>query len=184
MVDYNFKYIDSIDPTSIVEKVSNISSDLWEEYDYRQKTFHPHRHTQTIPILWDSDFRLTDPNPTKWYSLFQDELQVLKDKVSKFCGEGYIIRCMLAKLKAKKAIVAHTDIGDKDEPKYTRIHVPIITTGKVVFKVGNEYKNMKEGEMWEINNNDKSHSVINGSDIDRVHLILDYITQINTLTHY
>ena len=53
-----------------------------------------------------------------------------------------------------------------------------------MFTVGEEEKNMRVGEMWEINNNDKSHSVINGSDIDRVHLILDYITQINTLTHY
>ena len=43
-----------------------------------------------------------------------------------------------------------------------------------------EEKNMKVGEMWEINNGNKSHAVYNNSDEDRVHLIFDYITYRNS----
>ena len=59
MIDYNFRYIGRIDLTSIVEKLSNISSSDWEEYDFRQTTYDNHRHTQCIPIIYDEDFRLT-----------------------------------------------------------------------------------------------------------------------------
>jgi len=43
-----------------------------------------------------------------------------------------------------------------------------------------EEKNMKVGEMWKINNGNKSHAVYNNSDEDRVHLIFDYIIYRNS----
>ena len=32
----------------------------------------------------------------------------------------------------------------------------------------------KEGEIWEINNGNKEHGVVNNSDVDRIHMIVDY----------
>ena len=34
---------------------------------------------------------------------------------------------------------------------------------------------MKEGEIWQINNSGKQHSVVNTSKLDRVHLIVDWL---------
>jgi hypothetical protein len=33
---------------------------------------------------------------------------------------------------------------------------------------------MKEGEIWEINNDDKYHSVENRGETDRIHLLIDW----------
>jgi hypothetical protein len=34
---------------------------------------------------------------------------------------------------------------------------------------------MKEGEIWEVNNDKKKHSVHNNGDEDRVHLLIDWV---------
>jgi hypothetical protein len=34
---------------------------------------------------------------------------------------------------------------------------------------------MKEGEIWEINNNEKEHSVENNGNEDRIHLLIDFL---------
>jgi aspartyl/asparaginyl beta-hydroxylase (cupin superfamily) len=42
---------------------------------------------------------------------------------------------------------------------------------------------LQEGEVVEIDNNDKYHSVENNSDIDRVHLLIDWLDKDNDLQH-
>jgi aspartyl/asparaginyl beta-hydroxylase (cupin superfamily) len=54
-----------------------------------------------------------------------------------------------------------------------RTHIPIKTNDNVLFTVAGETINMKEGEIWEFNNQ-KYHSVHNNGDEDRWHLIIDY----------
>ena len=44
---------------------------------------------------------------------------------------------------------------------------------KAIVKVGECLKYLKEGEIWEIDNT-KEHSVTNNSNIDRIHLLIDY----------
>ena len=174
----NFKYVGEIDTSKIVKIVDSISNS-WEEFDYRQKKFQVHQHTQTIPILFDADFRLSNPTPSKWYPLFEEHLRKLQDIASKFYGDGYIVRCILTNLKANKNIDPHIDQGNSLH-RGKRVHVPIITSDKVLFTVGGEEKIMRVGEMWEINNGKKSHAVYNNSDEDRVHLIFDYIIDRNS----
>ena len=174
----NFKYVGEIDTSKIVKKVDFMSS-FWEEFDYRQNRFKVHQHTQTIPILFDADFRLSNPTPSKWYPLFEEHLRKLKELASKFYGDGFIIRCILTNLKANKNIAPHIDKGSSLHLG-NRVHIPIITSDKVLFTVGEEEKNMKVGEMWEINNGNKIHAVYNNSDEDRVHLIFDYIIYRNS----
>ena len=49
------------------------------------------------------------------------------------------------------------------------------------YTVNGETVNMKEGECWEINNQ-RPHSVLNDSDIDRVHLLVDIFPGTNKST--
>jgi quercetin dioxygenase-like cupin family protein len=52
-----------------------------------------------------------------------------------------------------------------------------VTDDEVIFTVGGEERNIKEGEIFEIDNSNKLHSVINNSEeIDRVHLLADWLT--------
>jgi hypothetical protein len=55
-----------------------------------------------------------------------------------------------------------------------RVHLPVVTNDEVRFVVGGETVNLREGQLFEINNR-RMHSVHNDGAEDRVHLILDYV---------
>ena len=62
--------------------------------------------------------------------------------------EHNVYRARLMKLKSRTNYTYHQD--------YTkRFHIPLITNDKIFFTVDNETKNLKVGEMWEINNSKK-----------------------------
>ena len=56
-----------------------------------------------------------------------------------------------------------------------RGHVAIQTNENCFFTVGDEKKNLRLGELWEINNDKKKHSVDNFGNNDRIHLIVDWV---------
>ena len=95
-------------------------------------------------------------------------------------GDGHIEVALLVNLPKNKKILPHTDSGDIHFFKTKRIHIPIITNDKCNFIVGDEMVQMKSGEIWEIDNANKVHSVNNDGDTDRIHLLIDY--QINKIT--
>ena len=88
-------------------------------------------------------------------------------------------RVRLMKLEAGTKISKHTDKVDKDikSRKIIRLHIPIITNDNVKMiswldkNTPTEFK-MKKGECWWLDGS-KAHSVLNESDIDRVHLVID-----------
>ena len=82
----------------------------------------------------------------------------------------------MVNLKSQKSIPDHID-NSPSLDICKRIHIPIITNNKVFFNVGGERINLKKGEMWEINNTKKTHAVENNSRFDRVHLIIDWVTE-------
>ena len=101
----------------------------------------------------------------KWYSLFKPDIDALG------LGSG-IHTAILIKLPAGKSIPTHIDAAPHFK-LYKRIHIPIITNPQCLFTVGGETIHMKCGEMWEINNDTKPHSVHNKGAEDRVHLLVD-----------
>ena len=92
--------------------------------------------------------------------------------LKKYYGNGYIIRTELVNLPAYCNVKRHIDRGES-LVKDKRIHLVLETNDEVIFKVDEVEKNMKVGELWEINNT-KYHSVKNGGNTDRFHLIIDY----------
>ena len=86
---------------------------------------------------------------------------------------GYYIRLSLAKLVAGGKISIHQD-KNFSLTHCHRVHLPLVTNEDVWFYVGKERRNMKEGEIWEINNR-RMHYVANNGTEDRVHLILDWV---------
>ena len=163
----NFNYIGKLSISNFSKKVKNINS--WEDYQFRQKTYEVHKYTKTIPLIFHKD-----PTYHKQYNNYKEEIEKIKKVFTKKFGQGYIIRAILVNLPAQKIIPEHIDGGDSLN-SCKRIHVPLITNDKILFTVGYETKNLKVGEMWEINNSKKPHSVENNSKEDRVHLIIDWV---------
>ena len=168
----NFKYVGKLDVSSISDKIKNTTD--WDEYQFRQKTYIPHRKTKTIPLIYNEDFR--HEHPTYWvnYHKYKKNIEMFSDFFTEKLGDGYIIRAILVSLPAKNKISKHIDKG-YSLSNAIRMHIPIITNNEVFFTVGDETKNLKTGEIWEINNANKIHSVENNSNQDRIHLIMDWV---------
>ena len=89
-------------------------------------------------------------------------------------------RIRFMSLKAGRIIGKHTDKIDKDIGfeigKIIRLHIPIRTNDKVEFSVWDKRDKqthlLKEGKYY-YTDVTKPHSVVNNSDIDRIHLVVD-----------
>ncbi len=93
------------------------------------------------------------------------------EQIRKYFGENArIITLMVVKLFAKAQIPAHTDGGTLTT--IHRCHLPIITHKDCEFYINEKKFPFTKGKVFEINNV-MSHSVVNNSDIDRIHLICD-----------
>ncbi len=53
-----------------------------------------------------------------------------------------------------------------------RIHIPVVTSPRVSFSCGGQTVHMAAGEAW-VFDNWREHTVHNGGDADRVHLVID-----------
>jgi hypothetical protein len=172
----NFRLLGRVDPSTILEKTRLLTDADWAANEWRQNRFDTHADTQTIELIFDTDFRHEDPTPReKYFELgFDTHLEPLIETISNYyTGDGYVVRAILVRLKERGVIPTHVDTG------YTlmncrRIHMPVVSTDQVEFTVGGESQVMKEGELWEINNA-REHSVVNKGDDRRVHLIVDWV---------
>ncbi len=78
----------------------------------------------------------------------------------------------IVRLPSGKQIPRHPDSGSSFCVSH-RVHLAILTDPAVTFIVNDVEKAMRPGELWEINNL-RPHEVMNGSQIDRIHLIGDW----------
>jgi hypothetical protein len=139
----------------------------WDSYTFRQKTHDVHRETKTIPLIWDEKL-----NGEVIYHPDYPKFKNFLDKIP--LGKGYIQSAILIKLPAGKSIPTHVDAALFFK-KYHRIHIPLITNKQCFFTVGSETKHLKQGEIWEIDNGNLQHYVVNGGKTDRIHLLIDFL---------
>jgi hypothetical protein len=182
----NFVHIGDVDFAALKQRVLQVPEHQWQAEANRQQRYEVHRDTQTIHLVFDPDFRHTHPTRLPLLREFEPLIRpALKMAADHFDdspkgqalfdehGMGYFVRANLVRLKSGGNITAHTD-NNYSLVHSHRVHLPIITNPQVEFTVGSEVINMKEGELWEINNR-RMHSVGNTGPEDRVHLILDYV---------
>ena len=165
---FNFKHFGTIEIDDLVKKLEGLD---WNQYKFRQLTHKVHAQTLTIPLLFDE--RLQSVKIHQNFGLFITELEKIKLFLTEKLGKGEFQSAILINLPAGRKILRHIDKGENFK-KYHRIHIPIKTNPKCFFEVDNEIINMKEGEIWEINNDDKYHSVENSGETDRIHLLIDW----------
>jgi quercetin dioxygenase-like cupin family protein len=169
----SFKNYGKIDVSGFKKIIEENNFD-WNEFQFRQKKYDVHKETKTIPILFDPKFGL-EAKQTKYYNLFKTQIDNINTHLKEIIEEeGDIFRAILVILPKGKDIATHKDKGESLAiPR--RIHIPIITNKDCFFTVGETTKNMKEGEIWEIDNSGQNHSVSNKGETDRIHLIVDFL---------
>ena len=176
-INYSFKKLGTIDITNFKNIINNLSDDNWDENTSRNRG-KTHEEVKVIAIKWipevlkQKEIKEIDNNKIYYdlnFKLIEDELKLI---YKNSYGEGFLHKILLAKMPPNWNIRKHRDSGLSLMAVH-RTHIPITTNKSIKFMVGNEVKNLKEGEVWEINNAD-THAVNNESDKDRVHLIVDY----------
>jgi hypothetical protein len=182
----NFRLIGELDIAELRSLVLGLSEEQWNSLSIRQQRYEVHKHTLTIGLVYDPDFRHSHPTRLPPLKLFEDALKpalwMIADhfeqsaagqQLVKENGLGYFIRATLVRLKAESGIAAHRDMNFSLTHSH-RLHLPLITNDDVLFTVGNETQHLQEGRIYEINNR-RVHSVANNGSEDRVHLILDFV---------
>lgn len=182
----NFFHIGDIDTADLKVLVQNLTEEQWNSFSVRQKRYEVHQHTQTIGLVYDPDFRHSHPTRLPLLEVFEPRLRPIlwmaadhfeetqsARQLIRENGAGYFIRASLVRLKANCSITEHRDMNFSLTHSH-RVHLPIITSDQVLFTVGKETINMREGQLTEINNR-RMHSVRNDGPDDRVHLLLDFV---------
>lgn len=171
--DGNIRDYGEFDMEALRACVARQPESAWREDPFRQEKFHTHTETETMYLIFDEDFRHTNPTRLPRYEEFSSALQPLIETISRrFDDVGWVVRCLLTRLQAGGQIALHSDRGFSLTRAH-RFHIPVITNEGVRFTVGDETARMKPGEIWEINNT-RRHGVVNLGAEPRVHLILDW----------
>ncbi len=175
---FDFKFLGNLDITLILKNLNTFTEEQWGEHTHRNEDFRAHNQTNSLEILWDKDSLATGltgaKNKTNYKQLDFDYIRNLLQPIyEKHYGPGYFIRVLIPRLKPGGSIPIHKDNG-KSLMEVKRTHIPLITNKNIIFKVGDTTKNLKAGEVWEINNG-REHAVNNDSDEHRIHLIVDYL---------
>lgn len=110
------------------------------------------------------------------FTFFKKNSKSLLLKLKEMYGPGEIWNMQISKMQGGGSIIPHVDLGIGFVFSH-RIHIPLITNKKVIFKIDNENFYFSSGKMYEINNL-KVHSVANYNNANyyRIHLIFDYIS--------
>lgn len=183
-----YRLIGSVSPTALQEAVLALGEAAWFEETGRQEVYPAHRHTQTVPLIFDPDMRHTDPSVRPMFDRFQPVIAPVMERiVADFAPKvtagaaagGYFVRALIARLAAGQTIGSHRDHG-YSLARAHRIHCPIFTNPKAEFGIAGHIRHLQAGEIWEINNR-KVHGVRNLGEEARVHLILDYVVPGETI---
>lgn len=173
----NFKTLAVIDVSFIKEEIE-ANSFLWPHYRFRSE-YPGSAHEDTDCILLRNQ-----PNPNtveannitdcvwnsnlEYFPVIEDLLEDIKESfsISEFG------RIMLVSLYPQGVISEHIDEGNYSD-NYSRMHLSIVSREGNVFYCGSDSKHIQEGELCWFNHK-VAHKVINNSDSERIHLIIDY----------
>lgn len=177
---FNFRKSGFFEVNGIKELVGKFE-DEWLIDTSRQETYAVHQDTESY-FLYQADLTWESGEPfivTK-HDIDPELEDLVEPIISELEGlhDGQRGNVLLIKLKAGRSIASHRDGGEYLDSA-RRHHIAIITSDETKFGVGDEEISMTEGVCWEINNS-RVHYVINDSDTDRVHLLVDIMPNSKT----
>lgn len=176
-IDTPLRKLGPIDCSALHDAILRQEDAAWKEDRYRQEEFEVHHATESIVVVfvdlerWPQVVVSQEPG---WARLADTALPLMNEIISKhYPPGGTVIRAMAAKLLAGGIINPHTDRHPSFHVGH-RIHVPITTNPRVRFMIDGRPYQFTVGEAYEINNQ-KTHSVMNKGNEDRITFIFDYV---------
>jgi len=171
----DFNYLGSTNVDALINRVCDIPESEWDAADGEKpnkiKRLNDTRHI-IFRFITDKNnvFEFSD-HPTLWDD-WKDLLLPVMTQAAKSLGyKNYRFpRVMFARLPAGGEISDHSD----GQASYFihKIHVPLVTNERTMFRVGTQEIHMPVGEIIEVNNK-RNHAVRNDGDKDRIHLIFE-----------
>lgn len=160
---------------AIVERTRALTLTDWMADESRQKSFHCHRHTRSIPLIYGRNLNQIVYCDAWEYAWKACLLPTLSPILADFYGGGEIIRMCLADLLPYSKVLEHKDDTEEVLLHTHRIHLPIISNPDVDFIIEQTKFHLDIGNLYEFSNQ-QYHRVENRSSLNRVHLIFDYMT--------
>lgn len=166
-----------VDSEPLAAALLSADETIWSEYVERQKSYEVHEQTRSIVLLFAEVSNWPAVDVTKeagWDRFAAVAVPVMHQIIRNWYSPGgTIIRAMAARLFAGARIIPHRDAHPSFAAGH-RIHVPIATNPRVRFMIDGQPQRLEAGHAYEINNQ-KTHSVMNRGDTDRIHFIFDYV---------
>jgi hypothetical protein len=178
----NFHAIGQADVLPLLHQIHR-QPDLWKADTYlRDYPQGPFGDTETIFIRFppasvtELERSTRDQHECVWMDgaiHFPAALPIVRQVMARVEGER-IGRVMINKLKPGGRVFPHADTPDHAQ-YWDRYHVVLQSAQGCTFRCGDETVYMPPGQVWHFRN-ELEHEVINGSAIDRIHMIIDIRT--------
>jgi hypothetical protein len=175
-IETPLKELGEIDVDSLRAAILGLGDDEWLSNEQRQNDYEVHKQTQSVILVFcDGPMsNLTISKESGWDLLAEAAVPVMHELIGRnYPPGGTIIRAMAAKLLSRGRINPHFDAHPTFRHSH-RIHVPITTNPRVRFSIDGRPYRMQVGRAYEINNQ-KTHSVINSGNENRITFIFDYM---------
>jgi hypothetical protein len=172
--NYQYGFL-PVDLSYIIQEIRSFKEE-WLLDTSRQDKLATHKDTKMFQLRFMSyHWELGDGNTSSDINYFKNKesnenLSSIYEYLENIY-DGKVIRAEIIQMNKNSSIKSHVDGGVMLQLG-RRIHIPLITNPKVIFEVFGEKKYLQVGSWYEINNI-IPHSVINESEYDRVHLIID-----------
>jgi hypothetical protein len=175
-IEVNQRYLGEVDIEALRRVILSQTESAWAEQSVRQRNYDVHQDTESLVMLfcdesWPQGEIYRDSG---WRRLCAEAMPIIDYIIANhYVPGGTLLRAMAAKLKPQGRIQPHIDTLKSFHLGH-RIHVPITTNPGVRFTIDGRPYAFDVGKAYEINNQ-KTHSVMNMSDEDRITFIFDYV---------
>lgn len=174
LIDTPIRPLGHVDATPLTERILATAESAWYTDHRRQDAYEVHAETQSIILVFFTGWPEVRVSHAQGWDAFNDvAMPVIDTLVARhYQPGGLVLRVVLARLLPGKRIDLHYDRHPSFDIAH-RIHVPLLTNPGVEFTVGPERLTLRPHHAFELNNK-MPHSVVNGGETARVHLIFDY----------
>lgn len=167
-----FKSIGQANISYIKNAVEQLTAEQWNRWKELQDFYDSHDSTLTYPLFWS----MPDKSDTYRVVIHDDTSAVanhckpLIEHLIKYYNTQPIAAAF-SLLRERRVIPIHSDLQYEG---IRRVHIPIITDNMCyMFGDNNKLYNWQEGRIYELDPI-QQHGVVNGSRINRIHLIIDF----------
>lgn len=164
-----------VDIHSFARALSLQENVLWDADEGFRRQLAPYRKTKTIYLLMTlGGAHASTQYLNGWEPLRDVFAPIARTIAGFFPGTGRLMNAQVALLPPGEGIAHHTDRGPTLESSH-RVHIPLVTHPDVRFEIEDRNYTLEVGVAYELDNM-RRHAVHNGSPIDRIHLIVDYLS--------